>query len=92
MYFSVTKHQIVKVATVVNLVYIYLTRMQFEYPLEIGAGGAIYLPYLVLQNTAWSPKKGMSTLYIGTRKLVYYTLFSYLYPVLLKIRIHSYTI
>ena len=61
-FFSVTKHQIVKVATVVNLVYIYLTRMQFEYPVEIGPGGAIYLPYLVLQNTAWSPKKG--TLYI----------------------------
>ena len=30
-FFSVTKHQIVQVATVVNLVYIYLTRIQFDY-------------------------------------------------------------
>ena len=31
--------------------------------LEIGGpGGAIYLPYLVLLHTAWSTRKGMSTL------------------------------
>ena len=46
------------VQIVVHLVYAYLTRIQFEYinPLEIGgAGGAIYLSYLVLHHSAWSP-------------------------------------
>ena len=49
----------------VNLVYTYLTRIQFDIrqkTLEIrGSGGAIYLPYLVLHHTAWSAQKGMST-------------------------------
>ena len=65
MFFSVTKHQILLVAIVVNLVYTYLTRIQFMYdlnPKEIwGSGGAIYLPYQVLQPTAWSAQEGMST-------------------------------
>ena len=63
MLFSVTKHQIFKVAIVVNLVYTYLTRIQFEYackPIEIGgACGAIYLPYLVPHHSAWSTQKRM---------------------------------
>ena len=65
-FFSVTKHQIVYVATVVNLVYTYLTRIQFDYdlkPLETGgAGGAIYLPNLVPHHSAWSTHKGRWTL------------------------------
>ena len=64
MFFSVTRHQILLVAIVVNLVYTYLTRIQFMYdnPIEIwGSGGAIYLPYLVLHHTAWSAQEGMST-------------------------------
>ena len=62
MFFSVTKHQIFEVAIVVDLVYTYLTRIQFEYdkPIEIGgAGGAIYLPYLVPHHSAWSTQKGI---------------------------------
>ena len=47
----------------VNLVYTYLTRIQFEYdskPVEIGgAGGAIYLPYIVPHHSARSTQKGM---------------------------------
>ena len=55
--FSVTRHQIVKVAIVANLVYIYLTRgiENFEYELkwpEIGGSyGAICLSHLVLHHT-----------------------------------------
>ena len=47
----------------VQLVYTYLARIQFEYdPLEMGgAGGAIHLSYLVLHLSAWSAQKGMST-------------------------------
>ena len=48
-------------ATVVHLVSTYLTR-GIEEPkhLEVRRlGGAIYLPYLILHNTAWSAQKGM---------------------------------
>ena len=51
----------------VNLVYIYLTRIQFEYdkPIEIGgAGGAIYLPYLVPHHSTWSTQKARSLVYL----------------------------
>ena len=55
MFFSFTKHQLFQVAIVVNRVYPYLTRIQFDKTrsLEIGgSGGASYLPYLVLHQTA----------------------------------------
>ena len=65
MYFLLGTNILEEVATVVHLVYTYLTRIQFDYnlkPIEIwGSGGAIYLPYLVLHHTAWSAQKGMST-------------------------------
>ena len=54
----------VKVARVAMSVHIYLTRLIEDsvIPLEIGGpGGAIYLQYLVLCNTAWSIQKAMST-------------------------------
>ena len=44
------------------IVYICLTRIQFDYDckhIEIGgAGGAIYLPNLVPHHSAWSTHKG----------------------------------
>ena len=60
MYFLLAPNIQDEVAIVVHLVYTYLTRIQFDYDLRI-ADGAIYLPYLVLQHTAWSAQKGMST-------------------------------
>ena len=53
-------------ATVVHLVYTYLTR-EVEDPAGLnppergGPGGAIYPSYLVLHHTAWSAQNGMST-------------------------------
>ena len=60
MFFSVSRHRIVKVAIVVNLIYTYLTR-RIESQEKAGPGGAIYLPYLVVPHTTWSAQKGMST-------------------------------
>ena len=52
-------------AKVVNLVFTYLTR-----GIEVGgSGGAIYLPCLVLNHTAWSAQKEISNV-LGTRSLV----------------------
>ena len=62
--FSVTWQQVVKLASghISSHLSHQVNRGQFlKSPKIRGPGGAIYLPLLVLNHTAWSTPKGMST-------------------------------
>ena len=62
--FSISSHQVVKVARFARLVHIYGVNTGLSQSMAIELGGprcAMYLPLLALQHTVWSTRKRMST-------------------------------
>ena len=75
MFFSVTRHQILLVAIVVNLVYTYLTRIQFMYPEYVSYRGLRIRWCHLSTIPGTAPHCLVSTEgdvnFLGTRNLVY---------------------